>query len=82
MQVRIIEEIQEGHFFIKGFRNLNIDGKDKRLYISGVIRQRDIAPDNPILSSRIADAVVEIEGDVGNETLRPGLLHRLFNFIL
>ncbi|MCB1134628.1 MAG: flagellar basal body L-ring protein FlgH, partial [Chlamydiia bacterium] len=82
MQVRIIEEIRDGHFYIKGFRKLNIDGKEKEMFISGVIRQRDIAPDNTILSSRIADAEIEIEGEMSNEVLKPGLLHRLLNFVL
>lgn len=81
MQVRIVEEIQEGHYYIRGCRNLNIDGRDRKLHLSGVIRQRDIDPSNTISSSKIADAVIEIEGDMSHEVLKPGLIHKIFNLV-
>lgn len=82
MQARIIEAIDEEHFLIKGHRTLNIDGKEKKLFVSGTIRQRDIAPDNTISSNKIADAHIEIEGDLSHQVLEPGLLNKIINFLL
>ena len=52
----IIEETyQNGNYFIKGFKELLIDGQKQSLMISGVIRPYDITSDNSIPSSQIAN---------------------------
>lgn len=81
IEARLVEEMNEGHFVIRAHKDVWLNGKQKTLFLSGVIRQRDIAPDNTILSTFIADAVIEIDGEVGNEDVRPGFLNRLFNLI-
>ncbi len=52
----IIEETyQNGNYYIKGFKELLIDGQKQSLTISGVIRPYDITSDNSISSSQIAN---------------------------
>lgn len=52
----IIEETyQNGNYFIKGFKEILIDGQKQSLMISGVIRPYDITSDNSISSSQIAN---------------------------
>jgi len=81
LQVRIIEKVREGEFVIRGQRLININGKDKTIFISGVIRQRDIAADNTIQSHKIADASIEIDGAFFHKEVRPSIFTRLFNYI-
>ena len=52
----IIEEIyQNGNYFIKGIKEILIDGQKQSLILTGVIRPYDISPDNSIPSSQIAN---------------------------
>ena len=80
-QVQIVEEVTEGQFVIRGHRKVNLNGKSRTIYVSGVIRQRDITRRNTISSYQIADALVEIDGEVGGKDVAPGLLNRIANFI-
>lgn len=81
IQVRMIEEIRPGEFVVRGHRNVNINGKCKKLFVSGVVRQRDIDVNNSVLSHKLVDACVEIEGDVAACDLKPGWVTRVFNCI-
>ncbi len=52
----IIEETyQNGNYFIKGFKELLIDGQKQSLMLTGVIRPYDITSDNAVSSSQIAN---------------------------
>lgn len=52
----IIEETYaNGNYFIKGFKEILIDGQKQKIIISGVIRPYDITPDNAISSSQMAN---------------------------
>lgn len=55
----IIEETyQNGNYFIKGSKELLIDGQKQEIIVSGVIRPYDITSDNSIESSQIANLKV------------------------
>jgi len=52
----IIEETyQNGNYYIKGFKEMLIDGQKQSLLLTGVIRPYDITSDNAISSSQIAN---------------------------
>lgn len=52
----IIEETYaNGNYFIKGFKEILIDGQKQKIIISGVIRPYDITPDNAVSSSQMAN---------------------------
>lgn len=79
--VRIIEEVSEGQYVIRGKRLLNINGKEKTLFISGVIRQEDISSSNEVESDKVVDAVVEMDGEIASKELKAGFLTRFYNLI-
>lgn len=82
MSVTITEVRANGDLVIEGSRVIGINGDRESLYLSGVVRQRDISPDNTIESYLIADAEVSYSGK-GNATTaaRPGFFTRLINWV-
>lgn len=82
LAVRVTERMPNGDLYMEGSRVVLINNEEYHLYISGLVRPVDIAPDNTVPSSRIADAQVEFtgSGDV-TETNRRGWLARFLEFI-
>lgn len=65
----IIEETyQNGNYYIKGSKEILIDGQKQTIIISGVIRPYDITSDNSINSSQIANLKImyDKEGQEAN----------------
>lgn len=60
--VRITREMPNGDVYLEGTKVVLINNEEYHLYVSGLIRRSDIAPDNTIASSRIADAQIEFTG--------------------
>lgn len=81
LQVRIIEQTRVGEFVVRGTRQVMINGKPKKLFVSGIVRQRDITADNTIKSHQIADARIEIEGEINTKDLKPSVFNKFFNWI-
>ena len=60
----IIEETyQNGNYYIKGKKEMLIEGQKQNVIISGVIRPYDISSDNSINSSQIANLKLLYEKD-------------------
>lgn len=77
LPVRVREILPSGDLFIEGTKVVMVGNEEKHIYISGIVRKIDIAEDNTIPSSRIADAEIEYtgRGDV-SDTQRRGWLSR------
>jgi len=77
--VRIAREMPNGDLFIEGTKLVRVNNEQYHLYVSGLVRRADIAQDNSISSSRIADAQIEFsgEGDVADSNHRGWLLRLL-----
>lgn len=60
--VRVLKEMPNGDLFLEGTKVVLINNEEYHLYVSGLVRPADIAQDNSIASSRIADAQVEFTG--------------------
>ena len=58
VSVIIEETYQNGNYFIKGSKEMLIDGQKQEIIISGVIRPYDITPENSVLSSQVANLKV------------------------
>ncbi len=82
MTAQLVERLPNGQFRIEGQRSVRINGEFETIRVSGVIRARDIGPDNKVLSTNIANAriVYEGEGDVGQAS-SPGLFTKIVNFL-
>lgn len=55
VSVIIEQTYQNGNYFIKGSKQMLIDGQSQEIILSGVIRPYDISPENSIMSSQIAN---------------------------
>ena len=82
LQIRLIEEILPGQFMVRGYRTINLNGKDRQIMVNGVIRQRDIDSDNnSIESHQLADAHIEIIGETADDDVHEGFLQKMINKI-
>ncbi|MFY9297974.1 MAG: flagellar basal body L-ring protein FlgH [Limnochordia bacterium] len=79
---RVVEIHDNGTMKIEGRQKLKINGEEQEIVISGVIRSRDIGPDNTILSSQVADAEIQFVGTgiIGDKQDK-GILSRLFDWL-
>jgi flagellar L-ring protein FlgH len=80
--VRVKQELPNGDLFVEGTKVVMINHEEQHLYVSGVIRTSDIAPDNSVDSSMIADARVEFtgRGDI-NDQVERGWLTKILDFV-
>ena len=78
--VRVVKEMPNGDMFIEGTKVVLINNEEYHLYLSGLVRPADIAQDNSISSTRIADAQIEFtgRGDVADQN-RKGWLARILD---
>ena len=82
MSVTVIEVKASGDLIIEGSRTIGLSGDKETLYLTGVVRQKDISPENTIDSYLIADAEIHYNGK-GTATTgsRPGIFTRILNWI-
>jgi flagellar L-ring protein FlgH len=80
--VRVKQELPNGDLYVEGTKVVMINYEEQHLYISGVIRPPDIAPDNSVDSSLIADARVEFtgRGDIDDQVER-GWLNKILDAV-
>lgn len=72
-----------GNLFVEGETVVLVNSEENHFYVSGVARQVDVAANNSILSSRLADAHIEFTGrGIIAEGQEPGWLARIWNWIL
>jgi len=55
----VVEVLENGNLRIEGRQHTIINDDKLEIFVSGIIRRVDIAPDNTILSTAIADAQIE-----------------------
>jgi flagellar L-ring protein precursor FlgH len=79
---RVIEVISNGNLKIVGTREVMVNYENQMIILSGVIRPRDIAEDNVILSTFVSDAKIAYSGSgIVNDRQRPGWLANLMNTV-
>lgn len=79
---RVIEVLENGNVRIQGRKRVTVNREDSELFVSGIVRARDVSPANTVSSLQLTDAVVELKGrgPLWNNTRR-GLLTRIFDWI-
>lgn len=74
--------LPNGDFIVEGRQNLLLNGEARDIAVRGQVRQVDIGPDNLVLSSRLANARINYDGQgFITRSARPGLINRIFNFL-
>jgi len=56
ISAKVVDVLPSGNLAIEGKREIYINNEKKEILIQGVVRPRDIAYDNSVLSSQVADA--------------------------
>ena len=77
LPVRVVQILPSGDLFVEGTKVVMVGAEEHHIYVSGVVRRVDIAEDDSVPSSRIADAEIEYtgSGDI-SDTQRRGWLAR------
>jgi len=82
MTARITEVLPNGNFRIVGTREVMVNNENQLIILSGVIRPRDISPENVVESTFISDAKIAYSGTgIIDDRQRPGWLANLLNTI-
>lgn len=61
--VQVVDVLPNGNLVIEGLREISFSKERQFAALHGVVRPYDIAPDNTVLSSSVADARIEIVSD-------------------
>ncbi len=78
LPVRVMQILPSGDLFVEGTKVVMVGDEEHHIYVSGIVRRIDIAEDDSVPSSRIADAEIEYtgRGDI-SDTQRRGWLSRV-----
>lgn len=81
LTARVVRVLDNGNLLIEGRRQLTLNAEDQFIVITGVIRSEDIAADNWVLSSNIADARILYTGSgVVADKQHPGWMTRALDY--
>lgn len=79
---KVVEVMPNGNLVIESRKDITINNERQTLVFRGMVRQDDVATDNSIVSSRVADAEIYFVGDgVIQDKQRPGWLVRILDKI-
>ena len=78
----IIEVLPNGNFILEGKRMLKVDGQERNIIISGIVRPEDISAENTIQSKNLADAKIEFDekGPI-SRSRKEGFLKRVWDIV-
>jgi len=78
--VTVYKRLSNGNLLVRGQKWVAINSGREFVRLQGIVRPSDIAPDNSVLSWRVADAYISYggQGTVANAS-KPGWLFRFFN---
>lgn len=80
MTVTVVNVFPNGNMQVRGEKWLTLNQGDEFVRLTGIVRPKDVAPDNVVLSSRIADGRIAYSG-VGQlaDSNKAGWLYRAFS---
>jgi flagellar L-ring protein precursor FlgH len=79
---KVIEVMSNGNLIVEGRKEVTIDKEKRFIILTGIVRPEDIAFDNTVSSTQIADARIEYTGTgVISDKQRPGFFHRIFDWL-
>ncbi|GAA4890556.1 flagellar basal body L-ring protein FlgH [Ferrimonas pelagia] len=80
ISVNVLQVLSNGNLVIRGEKWMTINDGDEFIRITGIIRPRDISPDNTITSSRVANARIQYSGTgTFADSQKTGWLARFFS---
>ncbi|MFQ6098144.1 MAG: flagellar basal body L-ring protein FlgH [Armatimonadota bacterium] len=80
--VTVVGVTQQGNLLVEGRKTLRINRDTQIITLRGVVRPRDVGPNNTVLSSAIADAAILLSGSTPRRPhKRVGLVTRILNWL-
>jgi flagellar L-ring protein precursor FlgH len=62
MTARVEEVLPNGNLVIVGMKQVEVNHENQKLSVKGIIRQRDIAYDNTVLSTKVGNMEAKVNG--------------------
>jgi flagellar L-ring protein precursor FlgH len=82
ISARVVEVFPNGDLGIEGIKEVTINRERQVLRIRGIVRSRDITPNNVVLSTSLANMQVVFDGKgIVSDANKPGFLYRLLQWI-
>lgn len=79
---RVVDVQANGNLMIEGRRNVKVNEEDQIIVLEGIVRPRDILPDNTVNSIYVADARISYSGrGIISDQQSPGWFMIFFNKI-
>jgi len=80
LSARVVEVLPNGDLVVQGIKELKINNERQLLSLFGVVRPRDIGPDNIVASSNIANMQIQLDGKgMVSENIKPGILYKILS---
>ncbi len=80
VSAKVVEVFPNGNLAVEGKREIYVNNEKKEILLQGIVRPKDIASDNSVLSTQVADAKIILTGiGVVSEKQRPGWFTRIFD---
>jgi flagellar L-ring protein precursor FlgH len=79
--VMVVDTLPNGNLLISGERSVGLEGDNRKLVLSGVVRSVDVSRDNVVSSQMVSNLRIRYEADQGAEKsfINQGWLGRKFN---
>jgi len=79
ISVTVVQVLPNGNLKVRGEKRMTLNDGDEFVRLSGIVRQEDIAADNTVLSTQVADATIMYtgEGSIADSS-KVGWLARFF----
>lgn len=82
LTTKVVEVLPNNTMLIEGRQKISINGEDQEIIITGIVRNQDVARDNTILSTFVADAEIAFVGTgIVADKNNPGIITRIFNWL-
>lgn len=82
VSARVVEVFPNGDLGIEGVKEVTINRERQVLRIRGIVRRRDVTPNNVVLSTAIANMEVVFDGKgIVSDANKPGFLFRLIQWV-
>jgi len=79
---RVVKVLGNGNLIFEGIRDIQLNNETQRLYIAGMVDPARLDTTNTIASGSVAELRVGYGGQgIVDETLKPGYISRLLNYV-
>jgi flagellar L-ring protein FlgH len=78
---RVVHVLPNGNLLVRGSREVRVNNENQFIYLQGIVRPEDVSSSNVVLSTYVAEAVIEMNGQGSvSDKQRPGWLARAMDW--